>query len=295
VVGMLRDFKNPTKRMITNLIAIEQSYINTNHPDFIGGGDAIAKILRRRAERQVRRQQNPTGTQHDATVPQELQTQYRSQVEQMRAQAEKEKSEMEAKQRETERKRQEQSRAEEEAKKKQQPGFSLFNIFGNQPQQKPSASSSSSVSAHSSQHHPASSSTSSSSSAHRSGSAALTTIPHSSMAPVPSVVQIKERKDRSENEDFQTELIETLLKSYFKIVRKNVKDRVPKSIMCFLVNKSKEDIQNRLVEELYREDQFATLLAEGSDVAQRREQYQQTIKICSDAQKILNEIVDYKV
>jgi len=37
------------------------------------------------------------------------------------------------------------------------------------------------------------------------------------------------------------------------------------------------------------------LLSEGTDVAQRREQYQQTIKICSDAQKILNEIVDYKL
>jgi len=286
VVAMLRDYKEPTKRMIANLIAIEQSYINTNHPDFIGGGDAIAKILRRRAERQVKRQQ----TAHDSTLPAELQGQYKSQVDQMRAQAEKEKTDQEAKMREAERKKQQDQQKEEEAKKKHGQGFSLFGIFGGQPPagQKPSATASSS----------SQSSTAAASRTAQNGKAPAQTAATSSgnvMAPVPSAINIKQRKDRSENEDFQTELIETLLKSYFKIVRKNVKDRVPKSIMCFLVNKSKEEVQNRLVEELYREDQFESLLAEGSDVAQRREQYQQTIKVCSDAQKILNEIVDYKV
>ena len=29
--------KPPTKKMIANLISIELAYINTNHPDFIGG------------------------------------------------------------------------------------------------------------------------------------------------------------------------------------------------------------------------------------------------------------------
>ena len=54
VVGdLLRSCKVPCKEMIRNLIAIEISYINTNHPDFIGGGDAITKILQRRAQRQL--------------------------------------------------------------------------------------------------------------------------------------------------------------------------------------------------------------------------------------------------
>jgi hypothetical protein len=86
-----------------------------------------------------------------------------------------------------------------------------------------------------------------------------------------------------------------LLKSYFKIVRKNIKDKVPKSIMFFLVNNSKEQIQNELVQELYKEDKFNTLLEESDDVAQRREQHEQTIKILTTAQRILNEIIDYRI
>lgn len=85
------------------------------------------------------------------------------------------------------------------------------------------------------------------------------------------------------------------MKSYFKIVRKNIKDKVPKSIMFFLVNTSKEQIQNELVQELYKEDKFSVLLEESDDVAQRREQHEQTIKILSTAQRILNEIIDYRI
>jgi len=115
------------------------------------------------------------------------------------------------------------------------------------------------------------------------------------MNKVPQRVVPKAAKERSENEDFQTELIELLLKSYFKIVRKNIKDRVPKAIMYFLVNSSKEKIQNELVKELYKEEQLDSLLSENEDVFQRREQLQQTIKVCSAAQRILNEIVDFKL
>lgn len=40
----------PTKEMIRNLIRIETGYINTNHPDFIGGSRAISacKLLQYR-------------------------------------------------------------------------------------------------------------------------------------------------------------------------------------------------------------------------------------------------------
>jgi hypothetical protein len=45
----------------------------------------------------------------------------------------------------------------------------------------------------------------------------------------------------------------TLLASYFSIVRKNIQDSVPKTVMHFLVNCAKDNIQNELVSQLYRE------------------------------------------
>jgi len=65
--------------------------------------------------------------------------------------------------------------------------------------------------------------------------------------------------------------------------------------MYFLVNQSKEDIQNILVQELYKEDLLESLLQESDDVAQRRDQYNQNIEILTSAQRILNEIIDFKL
>eukprot|EP01124_Arcella_intermedia_P003014 TRINITY_DN1163_c0_g1_i2.p1 TRINITY_DN1163_c0_g1~~TRINITY_DN1163_c0_g1_i2.p1 ORF type:complete len:434 (+),score=110.82 TRINITY_DN1163_c0_g1_i2:879-2180(+) len=115
------------------------------------------------------------------------------------------------------------------------------------------------------------------------------------MDKVPQKVVPKPRKIRSENEDFQIELIELLLKSYFKIVKKNIKDRVPKTIMHFMVNTSKERVQNELVRELYRDDLFASLLEESDDISQKRENLRQMIYVFSQAQRHLNEIIDYRI
>jgi dynamin 1-like protein len=35
----------PTDEMITQLIEIELGYINTKHPDFIGGTNALAQLM----------------------------------------------------------------------------------------------------------------------------------------------------------------------------------------------------------------------------------------------------------
>ena len=43
--NMLRERLSPTQDMITDLIKIELAYINTNHPDFIGGSRAVAQVF----------------------------------------------------------------------------------------------------------------------------------------------------------------------------------------------------------------------------------------------------------
>ncbi len=42
----------PTKTMINNLVHVELAYINTNHPDFIGGSKAVSSLMDRMAAMQ---------------------------------------------------------------------------------------------------------------------------------------------------------------------------------------------------------------------------------------------------
>ena len=41
---LLKNCVAPTQKMISNLIHIELAYINTSHPDFIGGKAAVAQV-----------------------------------------------------------------------------------------------------------------------------------------------------------------------------------------------------------------------------------------------------------
>lgn len=273
VNNMLREFKRPTREMIQDLVSMEIDYVNTNHPDFIGGGSAIAKI-KARAQKQEQ-QNNITEEEMRILKNQQAERERMIQKELM-----------------------EKQRAEEESRAKSQSenqGWlgSLFNpkrdqlISSSLNNHNPDNSRSPSVPSTVNQSIPNTS--------NRQATMTQSTFQSNTLQRVPTSVTPKNGHQRTENEDFQMELICELLESYFKIVKKTVKDRVPKTIMHFLVNKSKEDIQNVLVQELYKEDLLETLLQESDDIAQRREQYSQNITILTHAQRILNEIIDFKV
>jgi dynamin 1-like protein len=73
-------------------------------------------------------------------------------------------------------------------------------------------------------------------------------------------------------------------------VRKNVQDCVPKAIMHFLVNKSKQELQNELVTNLYKEELFEELLVESPEIAAKRRACLQMVQVLSRANAILNDI-----
>jgi hypothetical protein len=101
--------------------------------------------------------------------------------------------------------------------------------------------------------------------------------------------------DVSDKDLFEAELIKDLMDSYFSIVRRNVLDTVPKSIMFYLVNDSKNRVQNELVEALYKENLFAELLEEGPQVASRRQACSKMLDVLKRAHVILNEVRDMSV
>ena len=53
-MAAVEDFINegaaPAERMIRDLVSCEHSYINTDHPQFIGGSRAIATVMERRQQ-----------------------------------------------------------------------------------------------------------------------------------------------------------------------------------------------------------------------------------------------------
>ena len=68
----------------------------------------------------------------------------------------------------------------------------------------------------------------------------------------------------------ETIIIQNLIQSYFAIVKKNIADLVPKTIMAFLVNESKQIAQRELVGEIYKFGNLEELLVEDPIVAQTR-------------------------
>lgn len=94
----------------------------------------------------------------------------------------------------------------------------------------------------------------------------------------------------TEREQMETELIQRLISSYFNIVRETIQDQVPKAVMHFLVNHSKDAIQNRLVTELYKEDFFGDLLYEDDAIKAEREKCERLLKTYREAAKIISEV-----
>lgn len=254
VNNLLNKYKTPTKDMISNLISVEMSFINTNHPDFVGGDGAITTILEKMAKLESEKQaaQNP---------PQNPPAQQRGQQQQASRPAPHPQA----------------PSSGQGASPGGDSGF--FNMFFGAKQGANGNKDKDGKQERSRQSRPSSSD--------------KRQPPPEKLSQVPAT--IKPVSKPSDKENFETELIKYLLISYFDIVRKNVKDLVPKSIIHFLVNASKEHIQNELVANLYKEELFDHLLEESSVIAQRRESCKNMMDVLRKAHDILNEVRDWQI
>lgn len=95
----------------------------------------------------------------------------------------------------------------------------------------------------------------------------------------------------TEREALETELIRRLISSYFNIVRETIADQVPKAIMHLLVNHSRDEVQNRLVSELYKEELFGELLYEDDGIKKEREKCEKLLATYKEAAKIVGEVL----
>ena len=75
----------------------------------------------------------------------------------------------------------------------------------------------------------------------------------------------------------ETTIIKNLINSYYHVVKKNVNDLVPKTIMCFLVNQSKFLAEKEMVSQLYKSGELENLLQEDPFIAKKRKSCKESL------------------
>jgi len=80
-------------------------------------------------------------------------------------------------------------------------------------------------------------------------------------------------------------LVENLTKKFFEMIKLKIADSVPKAIMFYLVNNVKDSISDCLISEIYKTDEIDSLLAERSDIAEKRRKWQQFVDALEEAEK----------
>ncbi|KAH9798702.1 Dynamin-related protein 3A [Citrus sinensis] len=96
--------------------------------------------------------------------------------------------------------------------------------------------------------------------------------------------------EMTEQEAVEILVTKLLLQSYYDVVRKNVQDLVPKSIMHFLVNHAKRNLHNTFIQKLYRENHVEELLQEHDEVAANRRQVKEVSLVLQQAVQTLDEV-----
>ena len=93
----------------------------------------------------------------------------------------------------------------------------------------------------------------------------------------------------------ETCIIKNLISSYYHVVKKNICDFVPKTIMCFLVNQSKILAEKEMVSQLYNSSELQTLLEEDPLIEKRRKLCREALANLKESVDILLEIRDLKL
>lgn len=101
---------------------------------------------------------------------------------------------------------------------------------------------------------------------------------------------LRPSEGQTENEAIEIAVTKLLLKSYYDIVRKNVEDSVPKAIMHFLVNHIKRELHNVFIKKLYRDNLFEEMLQEPDEVAMKRKQTREKLRVLNQAFRVLDEL-----
>ncbi|XP_020590612.1 dynamin-related protein 3A-like isoform X2 [Phalaenopsis equestris] len=268
VIGnFLREGLQPAETMITHLIEMEMDYINTSHPNFIGGNKAVEI-----AQQQVKASRLATSVSRpkDGLDGDKLQASEKSQKSRAilaRAGA----NGVLHDQAPGVRPLSDSDRLGSAGSSSGSgPIWGISSIFGvsenRAPAKEISSNKSVTVPSHNVEHS------------------------LSMIQPREPPVILKPSENQSEQEALEISITKLLLKSYYDIARKNIEDQVPKAIMHFLVNHTKRELHNVFIRKLYRENLFDDMLREPDDIAAKRKRIRETLRVLQQAYKTLDEL-----
>ncbi|CAG8470143.1 5719_t:CDS:10 [Scutellospora calospora] len=266
VSDLLRERLNPTSSYVESLISIQRAYVNTNHPDFIGGAGAMSDLVRksekkRREFEKLNRRANMGGNMthisplSGPSISSKDESQDGSPLSDKESSGSKDLGL--------------QNGISNNAWAQRESFLTYFFGAGNKSDRtilpdQPLPN--------------------------RNGTSAKTGIDMGELerkldngAIVDDAIHLTDR------EEMEIQLIRSLITSYFNLVRKTIQDLVPKAIMHLLVNYSRESVQNRLVSELYKEELFVDLLQEDENLASRRQNCKTMLDVYRKAFEIMNE------
>ena len=264
VMSLIRRRLPITNQMVENLISIELAYINTNHPDFVDGTRAAYELYMlsqtQKKQASLQRQQNDktSSQKSEATST----TTASASAPAISAQTDKH--------------------------QKQGSSWltSISPLFGGAKVSVQTSKSTSSSGG--------GASGASSSAGNISGLNSFTTASEGGESDwtLDSGATTNPSTRMVNRQQFDCELIEKLITSYFLIVRKSIQDSIPKAVMHCLVNYVKEELQSELVSELYRTESYDELMEEAPEMIARRREVSEMVKALQKASDILNEIRD---
>ncbi|EDR10899.1 uncharacterized protein LACBIDRAFT_172764 [Laccaria bicolor S238N-H82] len=209
VVNFFKKSMSPTTKLVSDLVAMQACYVNTTHPDFIGGHQATALVTEKlNAAKPPPAANDPKAARARLNNDKDLDV---------------------------------------DAKREEQSFFGSFFAAKTGTATK------------------------------KKGAAVME-------APPP---MIKPQSALNERETMETEVIKTLIHSYFNIVKREMIDMVPKAISLTLVSHSKENLQRELLQELYKPEVLDDLLKESEFVVSRRKEVLSMVQALNKAEEIV--------
>lgn len=285
ISDLLRERLGPTISYVESLIEIHRSYINTNHPSFVGAAAAMASVVEDRQKQKDQEKKSKLIEQNNKLKPKLLQSDVNGTTKDLDEDYESGESDSASDV------GSQTSNSHHNSNNKNESKDSFLNFFFGKEQQHQSQNQQTVqngtkfVNGHSRQ-------PSKLAKAFEDMQINNSNSNGSNNHPFGGEITIEEEEPvLSEREQLECELIKRLITSYFGIVREMIQDQVPKAIMCLLVNYSKESVQNRLVSKLYKDALFEELLLEDADMAQEREKCSTLLETYREASKIISDVL----